>query len=103
LRHCFEKALEQAGHSLADFQVALEVGSNEAIKEAVLQGMGVALLSAYAVQKEIHSGELVALKVADLPCDREMFVLWDSGRVLPPPARLLLLYLETNPFPASAP
>jgi len=30
LRLCFEKALERAGLSLADFRVALEIGSNEA-------------------------------------------------------------------------
>src|SRR6266849_10976629 len=35
LRHCFEKSLEKAGLSLSDLQVALELGSNEAIKEAV--------------------------------------------------------------------
>src|SRR5262249_46472557 len=29
-RHSFEKALERAGRSLADFRVALELGSNEA-------------------------------------------------------------------------
>src|SRR5262249_18182343 len=51
LRHCFEKSLERAGRSLADLRVALELGSNEAIKEAVLRGMGVAVLSTCAVEK----------------------------------------------------
>ena len=54
LRHCFEKSLERAGRSLADLRVALELGSNEAIKEAVLRGVGVAVLSTYAVQKELE-------------------------------------------------
>ena len=100
LRHCFEKSLEKAGRSLADLRVALELGSNEAIKEAVLRGVGIAILSAYAVQKEVKAGQLHALEVSDLHCDRDMFIVQDKRRVLPLPARLFLIFLETNPIPA---
>jgi DNA-binding transcriptional LysR family regulator len=100
LRHCFEKSLERAGLTPADLRVALELGSNEAIKEAVLRGVGMAILSSYAVRKEIQSGELHALAVAGLKCDRDLYVVWDRRRVLPPPARLFLAFLESNPLPA---
>src|SRR5437763_3566755 len=78
LRHCFEKSLEKAGRSLADLRVALELGSNEAIKEAVLRGIGIAILSTYAFQKERKAGQLHALEVSDLHCDRDMFVVQDK-------------------------
>jgi DNA-binding transcriptional LysR family regulator len=100
LRHCFEKSLDNAGHSPADLRIALELGSNEAIKEAVLRGVGIAVLSTYAVQKEIKAGQLHALVVSDLHCDREMFVVRDRRRVLPLPARLFLTFLESQPIPA---
>ena len=58
LRHCFEKQLARLGKSLRDLQIALELGSNEAIKEAVLRGLGVAILSSYAVAKERKAGVL---------------------------------------------
>jgi DNA-binding transcriptional LysR family regulator len=103
LRHCFEKSLEKAGLSLADLRIALELGSNEAIKEAMLNGVGVAVLSTYAVQKEIKAGQLHALRVSDLYCDRDMFVVQDRRRVLPLPARLFLLFLETHPITAVLP
>jgi DNA-binding transcriptional LysR family regulator len=103
LRHCFEKSLERAGRSLADFRVALELGSNEAIKEAVLRGVGVAVLSVYAVQKELKANQLHALEVSDLHCDRDMFIVQDKRRVLPLPARLFLIFLESHPVPAAAP
>jgi LysR family transcriptional regulator, low CO2-responsive transcriptional regulator len=103
LRYCFEKSLERAGRSPADLRVALELGSNEAIKEAVLRGVGVAVLSIYAVQKELRAGQLHALEVSDLHCDRDMFIVWDRRRVLPLPARLFLTFLETNPVPDPAP
>jgi DNA-binding transcriptional LysR family regulator len=103
LRHCFEKSMEKAGLSLADLRVALELGSNEAIKEAVLRGVGISILSTYAVQKELKTGELHALEVNDLHCDRDMFIVQDKRRVLPFPARLFLIFLETHPIVAGTP
>lgn len=102
LRHCFEKALDRAGRSLADLRVALELGSNEAIKEAVSRGVGVAILSVLAVQKEIKSGTLHAVRLKDIHCDREMFVVQDRRRVPPLPARLFIDFLEAHPLPALA-
>jgi LysR family transcriptional regulator, low CO2-responsive transcriptional regulator len=99
LRHCFEESLGRAGLSLADLQVALELGSNEAIKEAVLRGVGIAILSVYAVRKEIQAGHLHSLAVGGLRCDRDMYIVRDRRRVLPPPARLFLAFLESNPVP----
>ena len=95
LRHCFEKSLERAGRSLADFRVALELGSNEAVKEAVLRGVGVAVLSTFAVQKELKANQLHALEISDLHCDRDMFIVQDKRRVLP--ARMFLVILESHP------
>jgi LysR family transcriptional regulator, low CO2-responsive transcriptional regulator len=103
LRHCFEKALEKVGRALADFRVALEIGSNEAVKEAVARGVGVAVLSIYAVRKEVEAGHLIALEGSDLHCDRDMFVVQQRRRVLPPPARTFLTFLRSTPVPAPAP
>jgi DNA-binding transcriptional LysR family regulator len=98
LRHCFEKSLDKAGLSLGDLRIGLELGSNEAIKEAVLRGVGIAILSTYAVQKELKAGQLHVLPVSDLHCDRDMYVVHDRRRVLSLPARLFLVFLETHPF-----
>ena len=103
LRHCFEKSLDKAGLSLADIPVALELGSNEAIKEAVIRGVGVAVLSTYAVRKELRAGRLHALEVRDLDCDRDMYVVQDRRRVLPLPARLFLIFLDTHPVGGEIP
>jgi LysR family transcriptional regulator, low CO2-responsive transcriptional regulator len=97
LRHCFEKSLERVQLSLADIRVALELGSNEAIKQAVLRGAGVAILSSFALRKELQAGDLHALEFSDLLCGREMLIVQDKRRVLPLPTRLFLLFLETHP------
>ncbi len=93
-RWCLEQALSRAGKSLRDLNVALELGSNEAILEAVRKGLGLAVLSAHAVQKEVDAGHLRALQVTGLALEREMFVVWDRRRVLPTPARHFLDLLE---------
>jgi DNA-binding transcriptional LysR family regulator len=95
-RRCLEEALARAGKSLRDLQVVLEVGSNEAIKEAVLRGVGLAVLSTRAVEKELHAGQLHALPVTGLSLVREMLAVWDRRRPLPIPARLFLEVLEAS-------
>jgi DNA-binding transcriptional LysR family regulator len=96
-RWCLEQALARAGKSLRDLRIAFELGSNEAIKEAVLRGLGVAVLSTHVVQKEVRAGQLQALQVTGLVLEREMFAVWDRRRVLPIPARLFLDLLEPCP------
>ena len=93
-RRCLEEALAKTGTSLRDLRVAVELGSNEAIKEAVLRGLGVAVLSTRAVERELKARTFHALQVTGLPLVREMFVIWDRRRALPIPARLFLDLLE---------
>ncbi len=95
-RWCFEQALATAGKSLADFNIVLELGSNESIKEAVLKGIGVSVLSSLAIQKEVAGGLMHALAVAGLPLARTMYVAWDARRVLSPPARVFRQFLESS-------
>jgi LysR family transcriptional regulator, low CO2-responsive transcriptional regulator len=94
-RSCFEQALAAADKSPRDLQITLVLGSNEAIKEAVQRGMGAAVLSTRTIQKELHTGDIIALQINGLDLTREMFVTWDRRRVLPIPARLFLDVLNS--------
>jgi DNA-binding transcriptional LysR family regulator len=82
-RRCFEQALAQTGKTLSEFRVALELGSNEAIKKAVRGGLGVSVASRQAAEKEIESGELHAVRISDLPLRRELYLARDTRRALP--------------------
>jgi DNA-binding transcriptional LysR family regulator len=93
-RSCLEQALAHVGKSLHDLRVTLQLGSNEAIKEAVQRGLGAAVLSTRAVEKELQSGKLQTVQIAGLTLEREMLVAWDRRRVLPIPAQLFLDLLE---------
>jgi DNA-binding transcriptional LysR family regulator len=98
-RWCLEQALAHAGKSLRDLKVGLELGSNEGIKEAVDQGLGVAVLSTLAVKKELQSGRFQSLQVKGLPLERDMYVIWDKRRALAIPARLFIDLLKSDKDP----
>jgi DNA-binding transcriptional LysR family regulator len=61
--------LISAGLKSTDVQVAMELGSPEAIKGAVEAGMGVSIVSEVTIHKELELGTLVALEL-DPPLER---------------------------------
>lgn len=54
---------------------AIEMGSNETIKQAVIANLGIALISQHTTTEEIKSGRLVTLEVEGLPIVRQWFLL----------------------------
>src|SRR3981189_3097 len=77
-RWSLEKAARKAG---AKLNVAMELGSNGAIKHAVESGLGLAVLSRYACALELSSGRLVELDVRGFPIRRGR----DTRHLRPPP------------------
>ena len=67
--------------------MSMELGSNETIKQAVMAGLGIALISAHTIAAEVASGRLVCLDVEDLPIVRHWFVVNRTDRALSPAAR----------------
>jgi DNA-binding transcriptional LysR family regulator len=101
-RWCLERGLAEAGATLEDLNVVLELGSNEAIKEAVQRGLGLAVLSTHVVRAEVEAGALHLVDITGLPLAREMFVAWDRRRALPIPANLFLDLLTPSDAAANA-
>jgi DNA-binding transcriptional LysR family regulator len=96
-RQCLERALERVGVVTSELQIALELGSSEAVKEAVIQGAGVAVLSRRAVRAEVRAGLLKPIRVAGLTLDRDLYVVLDRRRVLPNPAERFFSLLGPEP------
>jgi DNA-binding transcriptional LysR family regulator len=91
-RQCFEEALRAAGHSANELSVSMELSSNEAIKEAIAQGVGVAVLSKHVVQKEVNKGTLRQLRIDGLTLARDFYFVRDRTRALPVAAQLFLIH-----------
>ena len=60
----------------------LEVGSNEAIKQTVAGGLGLAVLSIHTVTAELALGELVQIDVQGFPLIRRWHVVYPRGKRL---------------------
>jgi DNA-binding transcriptional LysR family regulator len=71
----------------------METDSNETIKQAVMAGIGIALLSLHTVRLEMAAGRLVMLRVAGLPLRRQWFVVRSRLRRSTPAAEEFLQYL----------
>lgn len=52
------------------FQIVCEMGSSEAVKEAVLAGLGLSVLSIHAIKREVDQGLLAAVPLEGCPVDR---------------------------------
>lgn len=60
----------------------MELGSNEAVKQAVLQSLGVGLLSRRAVADEVRGRRLRALRISGFRCTRALSVVHRRGKAL---------------------
>ncbi len=74
----------------------LEFGSNETIKQAVMAGMGIAVISAHTVAAELAEGRLVALDVKGLPINRKWFLVKHAGKRFLPSAEALWKFIARN-------
>ncbi|MGH3002863.1 MAG: LysR substrate-binding domain-containing protein [Gaiellaceae bacterium] len=89
-RQVAELHLRAAGLRAEDLRVVAELTGIEATKGAVESGVGVAIISAGAVKKELRLGTLVARPVAGLSIEREINAAVATGRLLAPAVPELL-------------
>jgi DNA-binding transcriptional LysR family regulator len=92
-RLLMERLFTKAG---LDPKLGMEIGSNETIKQAVMAGLGIALLSAHTVSAEIADGRLAAFDIEGLPVVRQWFVVRRREKVLLPAAQALWDFLSTS-------
>ena len=87
-------------------KVRLELGSNEAIKQAIIGGMGISVLSEHCLVSEGKSGQLTILDVENFPIERRWYVSYLAGKKLSIIAQTFLDYLLEESrkitFPASS-
>jgi DNA-binding transcriptional LysR family regulator len=68
---------------------ALEMSSNETIKQAVIAGLGIAFISAHTIATEVEIGRLAILDVVGLPIRRQWFTVRRTDKRLLPAALAL--------------
>ena len=101
-REALERALGSADTSLTAFRVVGEMGSTEAVKQAVRAGVGVALISKRAVEDECRAGLVACVKITKMPVARAFYLVTHRERSRSPLALSFLAFLESQfPVPGS--
>ena len=70
---------ENTNLDLSGFNIACELGSSEAIKEAVLDGLGVSIISIHAVKREMESGLLLEIPIKDCSIERNFYMIYKTS------------------------
>jgi DNA-binding transcriptional LysR family regulator len=78
-----ERCLEDKGILLDELNVAGYFSSTDAVKQAVKSGMGISILSRFAVQEELKHQTLREVNVAGLAMKRRFYALTHRKRNLP--------------------
>ena len=77
-------------------QGGMEVGSNETIKQAVIAGLGIALISAHTIAAEVADGRIAVLDVETLPVMRTWYLVKRSDKRLSPAAEAMWTFLSAR-------
>ena len=72
----------------------MELGHTEAIKQAVMAGLGVAFLSTLAIRVEVETGRLFALRLRGHRVRRHFHVIHNEARTLGASARAFVKLIE---------
>ncbi|MDH3343108.1 MAG: LysR family transcriptional regulator [Gammaproteobacteria bacterium] len=70
-----------------DFNMGIEMTSNEAIKQAVEAGLGLGIVSIHTLELELETKRLAVLDVEDFPIQRYWYILQRKGKRLSPVAK----------------
>ena len=71
-------------------RIRMELSTDEAIKEAILAGLGVSILSRFTLGREHESSPLVCLDVEGFPLENHWHIAYPLGKQLSPTARAFM-------------
>lgn len=79
-----------------ELRAGMEMGTNEAVKQAVQAGMGLGILSLHSAELELEAGRLVVLNVEHFPVVRHWYIVHRQNKRLSTAAQAFKLFLLTE-------
>lgn len=98
-RRVMEQILEEHGIKASSLMEVAEIGSTAAVIEAVRAGLGVSVLSARAVEREVRAGALAAIALKDVQLERPFYLIRRRNRELSPAAAVFWAFLQAEGEP----
>ncbi|MEW6408594.1 MAG: selenium metabolism-associated LysR family transcriptional regulator [Nitrospirota bacterium] len=97
-RQVIEKYLLKQNITLQRLKISLILGSTEAIKTAVERGMGVAIVSAWAVRKEVIYGFLKSVPFKEIKFLRDFSLVYQKKTFVTPSFEEFIEFLKVFPL-----
>ncbi|MDD4601298.1 MAG: LysR substrate-binding domain-containing protein [Negativicutes bacterium] len=95
-RKIFEEFVTQHGLDPSQLKVVLEMGSTQAVKEAVKSGIGITAISRLTVENEIHSGELITIPLQEGDIPRKFTMIYHKERFQTHAVERFMSYVMEN-------
>lgn len=77
-------------------QKKLELTSNEAVKQAVIAGLGYSIMPLIGIKNELKNGELAIINVKGLPITTHWNLIWLKDKKFSPAANAYITFLQEN-------
>lgn len=74
----------------------LELTSNEAVKQAVIAGIGVSIMPLIGLKNELLNNDLQIIPVKELPVETTWNLIWHKQKSLSPVAKAYLAFIKEN-------
>lgn len=81
---------------LPGYRIEMELGNSEAIKHAVMYGMGVSCLSRRVIEEQLKNGSLVEVKPEGLTLKRNLYLVYHRQKHLSDALKKLLTYCDAE-------
>jgi DNA-binding transcriptional LysR family regulator len=89
-------SLSAKGLSLEDLNIVAEMGSTEAVRQAIKNRVGVSILSTLAVSEELKAGSLRALPIDELNLKRYFYLTRHKYRSPSPLGQAFIQFLKSS-------
>ena len=80
--------------SVSQLDVCGELGSSEAIKEAIVAGLGVSIISIHAIKRELAAGLLFEVPIAGLKMERNFYLIYPRQTDFRPSHKIFMAFLK---------
>lgn len=77
-------------------KIVMELGTNEAVKQAIMAGIGISLISKYSMTLEERVGKISVLDVKGLPYENSWKIVYPKGKRLSPAAENFIDFTVNN-------
>jgi DNA-binding transcriptional LysR family regulator len=74
----------------------MELTSTEAVKQAVIAGLGISIMPVIGIKNELQKGDLQIIKIKDLPIQTNWNLIWLKSKNLSSVAKAFKQHIEKN-------